>query len=117
MQNGLMDILKMKIKGRISPKSKKYIQWATGFCVLITRDIENQIRIEVSHVNIRNGKQVAPFLHEIDCLQSRVSCKTSTNKIVQNPVFNCFSHRFDYPFIKILCNILGVIVALLLKER
>ena len=81
-------------------KEKKYIRWAKGVCVLISRDIENQIRIEVSHVNIRIGKQVAPFLHEIDCLQSRVSCGTSTNKMVQNPVLNCFSHRFDYPFIK-----------------
>ena len=86
--------------GRISPKRKKYFRWAKGFCVLISRDIKNQIRIEVSHVNIRIGKQVAPFLHEIDCLQSRVSCGTSTNKMVQNPVLNCFSHRFDYPFIK-----------------
>ena len=86
--------------GRISPKWKKYFRWAKGFCVLISRDIKNQIRIEVSHVNIRIGKQVVPFLHEIDCLQSRVSCKTSTNKIVQNPVLNCFSHRFDYPFVK-----------------
>ena len=69
--------------GRISPKRKIYIRWAS-------RDIENQIRIEVSHVNIRIGKQVAPFLHEIDCLQTRVTCKTSTNKMVQNPVLNCF---------------------------
>ena len=86
--------------GRISPKRKKYIRWAKGFCVLISRDVENQIRIELSHVNIRIGKQVAPVLHEIDCLQNRVSWKTSTNKIVQSPVFNCFSYRFDYPFIK-----------------
>ena len=81
-------------------KEKIYIRWAKGVCVLISRDIENQMRIEVSHVNIRIGKQVAPFLHEIDCLQSRVSCRTSTNKMVQNPVLNCFSHRFDYPFVK-----------------
>ena len=86
--------------GRISPKRKKYFRWAKGFCVLISRDIKNQIRIEVSHVNIRIGKQVVPFLYKIDCSQSRVSCKTSTNKIVQNPVLNCFSHRFDYPFVK-----------------
>ena len=88
--------------GRISPKIYIYIyiRWAKGFCVLISTDIENQIRIEVSHVNIRIGKQVVPFLHKIDCLQSRVSCKTSTNKIVQNPVLNCFWHRFDYPFVK-----------------
>ena len=86
--------------GRISPKRKKYFRWAKGFCVLISRDIKNQIRIEVSHVNIRIGKQVVPFLHKIDCSQSRVSCKTSTNKIVQNPFLNCFSHRFDYPFVK-----------------
>ena len=86
--------------GRISRRKKKYIRWAKEFCVLISRYIENQIRIEVSHVNIRIGKQVVPFLHKIDCLQSRVSCKTSTNKIVQNPVLNCFWHRFDYPFVK-----------------
>ena len=86
--------------GRISRRKKIYIRWAKEFCVLISRYIENQIRIEVSHVNIRIGKQVVPFLHEIDCLQSRVSCKTSTNKIVQNPVLNCFWHRFDYPFVK-----------------
>ena len=88
----------------ISEKQKIY-SVAKGFCDLISRDIENQIRIEVSHVNIRIGKQVAPFLHEIDCLQSRISCKTSTHKIVQNPVSNCFSRRFDYPFIKKTCAI------------
>ena len=91
--------------GQISRRRKIYIRWAKEFCVLISRYIENQIRIEVSHVNIRIGKQVVPFLHEIDCLQSRVSCKTSTNKIVQNTVLNCFSHQFDYPFVKKNCAI------------
>ena len=91
--------------GQISRRRKIYIRWAKEFCVLISRYIENQIRIEVSHVNIRIGKQVVPFLHKIDCLQSRVSCKTSTNKIVQNTVLNCFSHQFDYPFVKKNCAI------------
>ena len=77
--------------GQISRRRKIYIRWAKEFCVLISRYIENQIRIEVSHVNIRIGKQVVPFLHEIDCLQSRVSCKTSTNKIVQT-LFLIASH-------------------------
>ena len=106
---------------RIHETGFQYLSLELGFWIPIVSEIPDsttkdsefhkqnfpvfQIRIAVSHVNIRIGKQVVPFLHEIDCLQNRVSCKTSTNKIVQNTVLNCFSHQFDYPFVKKNCAI------------